>query len=129
MPMTTRTTEDPSSHTYQWREQLQQRAYQLLMQRIASDPALLQKSLTAKEHKLCTLGFILSALSVFCAFFPICGLPIAISGLIIGIRGRHIPGLRRITAWTIVLSILGLMLTTINMLIIVFIYFGTYLWQ
>jgi hypothetical protein len=128
--MPTRTTENPPSHTFQWREQLQQRAYQLLTQRVASDPALLQKSPTIKEHKLCTLGFMLSALSIFCAFFPICGLPIAISGLILGIRGRHIPGLRRrITSWTIVLSILGLVLTTINILIIVFIYFGTYLWQ
>jgi hypothetical protein len=127
--MTTRTTEDPPSHAFQWREQLQQRAYQLLMQRITSDPALLQQTPTTKEHRLYTLGLILSALSIFCAFFPICGLPIAISGLIIGVRGRHFPALRRITSWTMVLSILGLALATINILIILFIYFGTYLWQ
>lgn len=126
---TTRMTEDSPSHTLQWREQLQQRAHQLLLKRIAADPGMAQKTLTTKEHKLYTLGFILSALSIFCAFFPICGLPIAISGLIIGIRGRYIRELRRTTSWTIVLSILGLVLAIINILISVFIYFSTYLWQ
>ncbi|HEY7419204.1 MAG TPA: hypothetical protein VH593_28740 [Ktedonobacteraceae bacterium] len=127
--MTTGTTEDPPSNTLQWREQLQQRAHQLLLKRIASDPSIAHKTLTTKEHRFYTLGFILSALSIFGAFFPICGLPIAISGLIIGIRGRHIPELRHTTSWTIALSILGLVLAIINIVISLFIYFSIYLWQ
>lgn len=127
--MTTRTTEEPSLHSLQWREQLQQRAYQLLLQRTAPDTKTLHKTLTAGERRLSTLGFILGAFSIFCAFFPICGLPIAISGLMLGIRGRHTPALRRVSSWTIALSIIGLVLTIINILVGVFIYLSIYLWQ
>lgn len=81
------------------------------------------------EKQSVLLGFILGALSIFCSMFPFCGLPMAASGLVMGLLNRRSRALRRLAAWTITLSALGIILTLVNIIISVNIYLHSYLWR
>jgi hypothetical protein len=63
------------------------------------------------QHQLVVTGFILSVLSILTSLFPICGLPTAIGGLAIGVYARrHSQVSNTIAAWTIALSLTGLVI-------------------
>ncbi len=68
-------------------------------------------------------GFILSVVSILTAIFPICGLPIAICGLSIGISSRRkLQAFHTMTAWTIGLSLAGLALSLLYTIVTMSIY-------
>jgi hypothetical protein len=72
-----------------------------------------------------TLGFT----SIITAFFPVCAFPAAITGLLLGLYGRNTTSLRTMSSWAIVLSVIGLILTCIDTVMLISIYFERYLWQ
>lgn len=82
---------------------------------------------TQAQRKLVLTGLALGFISVFAAFFPICGLPIALTGLVIGFYGRRTTALQVMSSWTIALSLAGMILTFICIILTISIYFGNYL--
>lgn len=80
-----------------------------------------------QQHLVLT-SFVLGCLSLFTAFFPICGFPIAVTGLLLGLYGRRTM-LRPMATWAAALSTIGLLLTCINVIVIVGMYFAQYMWQ
>jgi hypothetical protein len=84
---------------------------------------------TERERRQVFTGFVLGGLSIIAAFFWICGLPIAIAGLMMGLAGRRSKALYPLATWALALSIIGLALTLLNMIISVSIYFSHYLWR
>jgi hypothetical protein len=112
-----------------WKEQILHRTYQIFLPRTTTNLRYTPTSPTVSEQRFIIQGFILSILSIFCSFFPICGLPIAISGLIIGCADRRTGHFYKITALTILFSAIGLALTFINIIISLSIYFSFYLWR
>ena len=65
----------------------------------------------AQRQRVVT-GFILSVVSILTSLFPICGLPISICGLWIGVSSRRkSPALHTMASWTIALSLTGLVLS------------------
>jgi hypothetical protein len=81
----------------------------------------------AQEHFVLT-AFVLGVLSIVAAVFPICGLPIAVSGLVMALAGRRIASLHTLATWSLALSLAGLTLTLINIIISISIYLTSYLW-
>lgn len=82
---------------------------------------------TQAQRNLVLTGLILGFISIFAAFFPICGLPIAITGLVLGMHGRCTTSLQIMSSWAIALSLAGLILTFICIIVTISIYFGNYL--
>ncbi len=75
------------------------------------------------QRQLVVTGFILSVVSILTAIFPICGLPIAICGLSIGIYSRRkLQAFHTMTAWTIGLSLAGLALSLLYTIVTMSIY-------
>ncbi|TMC22759.1 MAG: hypothetical protein E6J34_05175 [Chloroflexi bacterium] len=70
-----------------------------------------------QQRDLVSTSFVLGLFSIVAAIFPLCGLPIALAGLILGLLGRRVPGLRRLAMWAVALSIVGGTLALINLLI------------
>ncbi len=105
-----------------WRERL----YSLVMRKM-TDRSIAYVAPTEGERQFVCTGFILSIFSLFAAFFPICGLPIAISALVMGLAGRRIAGLYTMATWAVALAVIGLGLTLVNIVISVSLYFSNYL--
>ncbi|GCE13489.1 hypothetical protein [Tengunoibacter tsumagoiensis] len=84
---------------------------------------------TEDQRNLVLTSFVLGGISLFAAFFPICGLPIAVAGLLLGLYGRRTLALRSMANWAVILSLCGLILTIINLIVTLILYFGTYLWE
>lgn len=84
--------------------------------------------LTEAQRRQVVTGFLLGVFSIVTAFFPVCGLPFAIAGLLIGFANRHIVALRTVVLWGIGLSLIGLIFTVANMIVTIGIYFSPYLW-
>jgi hypothetical protein len=105
-----------------WRERL----YSLAMRKMTDRPNAYAAPTESERQFVCT-GFILALFSLFAAFFPICGLPIAVSGLVMGMAGRRIVGLYTMATWAVALAVIGLGLTLVNIIVSVSIYFST-LW-
>jgi hypothetical protein len=82
---------------------------------------------TQAQRNLVLTGLILGFISVFAAFFPICGLPIALTGFIIGLYGHRTTSLQMMSSWAIALSLAGLILTFICIIVTISIYFSNYL--
>jgi uncharacterized membrane protein len=112
-----------SGSASQWRE----RFYVAMMRRM-TDRSNVYALPTEDERRFVCTGFILSMFSIVAAFFPICGLPIAITSLVMGLAGRRVPGLYTMATWTVALAIIGLGLTLANIIIGVSIYFSSYVW-
>jgi cytochrome b subunit of formate dehydrogenase len=74
-------------------------------------------------------GLTLGGASIIAAFFPLCGLPAAITGLVLGLYGFYMTSLRRMAFWGIVLSTVGLILACINTVMLITVYIGTYMLQ
>ncbi|MBV8822827.1 MAG: hypothetical protein JO125_01900 [Chloroflexi bacterium] len=66
---------------------------------------------TENQRRTALTGFVLGICSLFTALFPPCGLPIAITGIIMSSSGYRVQALRKIAATGLVLSIVGLVLT------------------
>lgn len=84
---------------------------------------------TEDQRHLVLTSFVLGCVSIITAFFPICGLPIAVTGLLLGLYGHRTTALRTMSSWAVALSIIGLMLTFINIIVMISIFFSTYLWE
>jgi hypothetical protein len=72
---------------------------------------------TQQQMNIVSTGFVLGLFSIVAAVFPLCGLPIAVTGLILGLLGRRVPALHKLAKWAIALSIVGGTLALINLLI------------
>lgn len=72
---------------------------------------------TQQQMDLVSTGFVLGLFSIVAAVFPLCGLPIAVTGLILGLLGRRVAPLHRLAKWAIALSIVGGTLSLIILLI------------
>jgi uncharacterized membrane protein len=81
-----------------------------------------------QERNEVLTAFILGGLSIVTGFFPICGFPVAIAGLFMGLVGRRIPALHTMATWAVVLSLVGLTVTLLNLVVSISIYFSKYLW-
>jgi hypothetical protein len=88
-----------------------------------------QRSRVASESQknLVLTGLILGFISIFAAFFPVCGLPIAITGLVLGTYGRRTTSLQMMSSWAYALSLTGLILAFLYTMITISIYLGNYL--
>jgi hypothetical protein len=126
--MTTQSSQERRIRVPQWKNQLQERISLGILHRV-SYPLDTPAPTTEAEKNQVLTGFILGALSIFTGFFPICGLPIAIAGLLMSLAGQRIAALRRIASWGVALSVIGLILALANIIISVTIYFSVYLWQ
>ena len=115
--------QESRKRTPQWRERL----YAVVMRRMV-DRSNAYAAPTEDERRFVCTGFILGAFSIFAAFFPICGLPIAITSLVMGLVGRRITGLYTMATWAVALAVVGLGLTLVNIIIGISIYFSTYMW-
>lgn len=123
-------THTQSSHEQraQWKSRLQERTFHLIYEKTLQHPKVARPP-TASERQFIILGFMLSVFSIVTSFFPVAGLPVAISGLVMGLTGRRITALERVATWTICLSVLGLVLSMVNIMIGISIYLSFYLWQ
>ena len=106
-----------------WKKQLQQRVYTATLRRVG--PHLrYTRAVTTSEKNLVLTGFVLGGCSILTAIFPICGLPMGIAGLLIGLRGRRHPALYTLATWGAALAVIGLALTLACAIIGLSIYFG-----
>jgi uncharacterized membrane protein len=109
--------------TVPWRERL----YSTVIRRMTDRSDAYEPPTEGERQFVCT-GFVLSVFSIFAAFFPICGLPIAIASLVMGLIGRRIATLHTMATWAVALAIIGLGLTLVNVIVGVSIYFSEYIW-
>ncbi|HTI15546.1 MAG TPA: hypothetical protein VL461_13440 [Dictyobacter sp.] len=77
---------------------------------------------TEDQRQLVSTGFVLACASILMAFFPVCGWPVAISALLLGLYGRYKTSLRVLSSWTVVLSVIGLLLVCLNTIILLGVY-------
>jgi hypothetical protein len=110
-------------HALHWKERL----YSVVMRKM-TDRANPSAPPTERERQFVCTGFILALFSVFAAFFPICGLPIAVTSLVMGLVGRRIMGLYTMATWAVALAVIGLVLALVNIIVSVSIYFSNYIW-
>ncbi len=82
---------------------------------------------TEAQRNLVLTGLVLGFISVFTAIFPICGLPTALTGLLIGFYGRRTTSLQVMSSWAFALSLVGLILAFIYTMVTISIYFSDYL--
>ena len=82
---------------------------------------------TEAQRNLVLTGLMLGFISIFAAFFPVCGLPIAVTGLLIGFYGRRTTSLYTMSSWACALSLVGLILAFIYTIVTISIYFSSYL--
>jgi hypothetical protein len=127
--MIIRSTSEQQAQTSQWKEHMLYRTYQMFLPRTAKGLNSTPTPLTSSERQFFMQGFILGILSIFCSFFPVCGLPIAISGLLIGIADYRAGHAYKMTTLTVAFSTIGLALTLINVVVSISIYFSFYLWR
>ncbi len=106
-----------------WESQVQERSY-------SGAPARTGRRMippTPRQRQRAMTGFVLGIFSLFAAFFPICGLPIAIIALVMGAFSYRVFTLRAIATWGLAFSIIGLLLTFVNICIDIGIYFSNYM--
>jgi hypothetical protein len=84
---------------------------------------------TQNQKDLVVTGLTLGGASIIAAFFPICSIPAAITGLVLGLYGLYMTSLRRMASWSIAFSLIGLLLACINTIMLINTYIGTYLLQ
>lgn len=79
---------------------------------------------TPRQRQQALTGFLLSIFSLFAAFFPVCGLPIAIIAMVMETSSRRVFALRTLATWGLAFSIIALLLTFVNICIDMGIYFS-----
>lgn len=82
---------------------------------------------TEAQRNLVLTGLVLGFISIFTAIFPVCGLPAALTGLLIGFYGRRTTSLQLMSSWAFALSLVGLILAFIYTVVTISIYFSSYL--
>jgi hypothetical protein len=82
---------------------------------------------TEAQRNLVLTGLVLGFISIFTAIFPVCGLPAALTGLLIGFYGRRTTSLQVMSSWAFALSLVGLILACIYIIVTISIYFSNYL--
>jgi hypothetical protein len=122
--MATRQLSENQTQALAWESQAQERLYTVVPQRTSR-----RMIPTPQQRQRALTGFVLGIFSLFAAFFPICGLPIAIIAIIMGASSRRIFALRTIATWGLAFSIIGLLLTFVNICIAISIYFSIYVWK
>ena len=110
--MATRQLSENQTQALAWESQAQERLYTVVPQRTSR-----RMISTPQQRQRVLTGFVLGIFSLFAAFFPICGLPIAIIAIIMGASSRRIFALRTIATWGLAFSIIGLLLTFVNICI------------
>lgn len=128
MSLRTRSTHEEHVPTIDWKSRLQERTFHIIYEKAAQHVPVARPP-TSSERQFIILGFMLSIFSIFTSFFPIAGLPVAISGLVMGLTGRRITALERVASWTICLSVVGLVLSVVNIIVSISIYLSIYLWK
>lgn len=109
-------------------KQIHQRILHKLFRRLnRTAPARRSAVPTEAQRNLVLTGLVLGFISIFTAIFPICGLPTAITGLLIGFYGRRATSLQMMSSWAFALSLAGLILALIYTIVTISIYFGNYL--
>ncbi len=96
-------------------------ASQAMLRRTLSIPRTMAAP-TENQRRTVLTGFVLGVCSLFTALFPPCGLPIAITGIIMSSFGYRVGALRKIAMTGLALSIVGLVLTMVSITIGVGIY-------
>jgi hypothetical protein len=120
--VTTQSAEPGRRKSGQWRTHMYTAAHRTLISRQGVPP-------TEQERNMVLTGFVLSIMSIVTAFFPICAIPMACAGLVMGVIGRRIQGVRKVATWCVVLSIIGGTLGIMNIVITVgFYYINRLLW-
>ncbi len=82
---------------------------------------------TEAQRNLVLTGLVLGFVSIFTAIFPVCGLPAALTGLVIGFYGRRTTSLQVMSSWAFALSLVGLILGFIYTIVTISIYLSKYL--
>ena len=120
--MATRQVYENQTQALVWESQVQERLY-------SGAPARTRRRMipTPQQRQRAMTGFVLGIFSLFAAFFPICGLPIAIIALVMGASSYRVFTLRTIATWGLAFSIIGLLLTFVNICIDIGIYFSNYM--
>src|SRR5215472_11036309 len=72
---------------------------------------------TEAQRNLVLTGLVLGFVSIFTAIFPVCGLPAALAGLLIGVYGRRTTSLEVMSSWAFALSLVGLILAFIYLIV------------
>lgn len=117
---------DKSNLRGRWKSSVMQRVYAKLLGKKKHHMDALARPTEVQRNQVLT-GFVLGAFSIFTAFFPLCGLPIALTGLFMGLSCRRITALRTMVLWGICLSVVGLVLTLISVMVVVRTYLSFYL--
>ncbi len=117
--MATRHLYEDQTQTVVWGSQAQERFS-------SGAPARMSRRMipTPQQRQRAMTGFVLSIFSLFAAFFPICGLPIAIIALLMELSSRRVLALRTLATWGLAFSIIALLLTFVNICIYMGIYFS-----
>jgi hypothetical protein len=105
----------------------QQILYRLFRHLNRTTPAQHSRVASESQKNLVLTGLILGFISIFAAFFPVCGLPIAITGLVLGAYGHRTTSLQMMSSWACALSLVGLILAFFYTMITISIYVGNYL--
>ena len=122
--MATRQLPEDQTQALVWESQAQKRLSTVVPQRTSR-----RMIPTPQQRQRALTGFVLGIFSLFAAFFPICGLPIAIVAIVMGVSSRRVLALRTIATWGLAFSIIGFLLTFVNICIDLSIYFSTYVWK
>ena len=109
-----------------WKNSILQRAYAKILGKKKHHLDGLARPTEVQRNQVLT-GFVLGAFSIFTAFFPLCGLPIALTGLFMGLSCRRVTALRTLVLWGVGLSAVGLMLALVSVIVVVRTYFSLYL--
>ena len=111
----------------QWQGQLQRQVYRITMRGLGTH---LRRAhaVSRTEKNLVITGLVLGGCSILTAIFPICGLPMGVAGLIIGLHGRRHPVLHTLATWGAALSVIGLALTIMCAIVGLGVYFGHAMW-
>jgi hypothetical protein len=120
--MATRQLHEDQTQAPVWGSQAQERLYSGTLARTSR-----RMLPTPQQRQRAMTGFVLSIFSLFAAFFPICGLPIAIIAIVMEVSSRRILALRTIATWGLAFSIIGLLLAFVNICIAIGMYFSNYM--
>lgn len=91
--------------------------------------AVIDRRPTESQKRIVLTGFLLSIVSLLLSFFPLGGIPIAVTAILMSRSGRHISVLRTVATWGVALAIFGLLLATINICITLGIYIASSIWR
>src|SRR5579884_163265 len=99
-------------HLYEGQTQALVRERQAQERLSSAAPARMSRGMipTPRQRQQALTGFLLSIFSLFAAFFPVCGLPIAIIAIVMETSSRRVFALRTLATWGLAFSIIALLL-------------------